>query len=261
MRAPTDPPAKSTGTPLDLNCDLGEGEPPARTRALLRRVTSANIACGVHAGGWQTMRNCARWAAELGVQVGAHPGLPAARGRGDAALTVSSFESLVGSQVAWMQAAAGSVQASLAHVKLHGSLYHEADRDDALGRALAKLMSGWFPGVRLYARAGGRAAYWAKRGGVPVWGEAFADRGYRADGALAPRGEPGALIADASLVKSRTLALALGEGLIAMDGTRLRICAQTLCIHSDTPNALRLAEVAQAALAEAARRANVALQT
>lgn len=223
---------------LDLNCDLGEDEPWSRTRALLRWVTSANVACGGHAGDVGRMERCLREACRHGVKVGAHPGLAGAFGRGDVRLDTSGLETLLLQQVGALERVARAVGTQLHHVKLHGALYHAVEQEPRLGEAYVRSVARWFPGLVIYARAGGRVEKLAGSGKVPVWPEAFADRGYRPDGTLIPRGEPGALLTSRAEVRDR-LRLYLGQGVVeAVDGSALRLQARTWCIHADTPGAL-----------------------
>ena len=228
---------------LDLNCDLGEGEPLARTRALMRRVTSANVACGGHAGDLKTMENCVRLARQLGVRLGAHPG-PWSRtdfGRGPVRCAPDELELLLLHQVCALERVARAHGVRLHHIKLHGALYHISEENNALaGRYVTALRRFW-PYAKIYARAGGRVARVARRAGLVVWEEAFADRGYRDDGTLVPRTEPTALLTETNLVVERVRRLLEQGELIAASGKHITLRPQTICIHSDTPHAVRLA--------------------
>ncbi len=233
---------------LDLNCDLGEGEPPARTRSLMRWITSANIACGGHAGTAKTMDVCARLAGQCGVRLGAHPG-PWSRGdfgRGAVQLTPDELELLLLQQVGALERIARGHGVRLHHVKLHGALYHASETDEALGRRYVGTVARWWPRARIYARAGGRVVRWARRAGVAVWEEGFVDRVYREDGSLLPRDQPGAVMTWDREVLSRVRALAERGEWFAISGKPLGLRPQTLCLHSDTPGAVDLArKVAQ----------------
>ena len=231
---------------LDLNCDLGEGEPHRRTEALLRRVTSCNIACGVHAGSMQSMELCVRLAQRHGVRVGAHPGVPGAFGRGAVTWTVDEFSRQLVTQVQNLLRAAELGGARLHHVKLHGALYHRSEQDPEYTRVLLRIMADVFPGVTLYAAAGGRVAAGAIAKGVPVWEEGFLDRGYRPDGTLIPRGSEGAILTGSKALTCRLEALRL-DGRIPLPGGRaLRV--RTLCLHGDHADSLRTATLAAKAL-------------
>lgn len=233
---------------LDLNCDLGEGEPFARTRALMRYATSVNVACGVHAGDAATMERCVRLARALGVRVGAHPGVAGAFGRGEVKLTKGELQTLLLRQVGALHRLTEVHKVRLHHVKLHGSLYHAVERDAALGRCYVETLRGWFAGLPIYALAGGRIAAIGQQLGVAVWEEAFADRGYRADGSLVPRDEPGALLSRPVEIARRVEELKAGRGILAVDGSRLPLRPRTVCVHGDTPGAIRLLAAAARAL-------------
>lgn len=233
---------------LDLNCDLGEGEPFARTRALMRHTTSVNVACGVHAGDAATMERCVRLARELGVRLGAHPGMAGAFGRGEVRLAPGEFQTLLLHQVGALHRLTEVQKVRLHHVKLHGSLYHTVERDAALGRCYVETVGGWFGGLPIYALAGGRIAALGQQLGVAVWEEAFADRGYRADSSLVPRDQPGALLSRPAEIAQRVRELKAGRGILAVDGSRLPLRARTVCVHGDTPGALRLLAAAARAL-------------
>jgi UPF0271 protein len=225
---------------LDLNCDLGEAEPTAKTRALMRSITSANVACGGHAGNVSTMETCVRLAKQYGVRLGAHPGVPSQFGRGVVDLSTSQLELLLLHQVGALERIAKYHQLKLHHIKLHGSLYHAADANPTLGRAFVKAVARWWPGVKIYARSGGFVANLARQKGVPIWRELFADRAYTADGALLSRDHPNAVIGNLAKVIQRVDQLATQGHLAAESGTTLRLQAETLCLHSDTPSSVKL---------------------
>lgn len=224
---------------FDLNCDLGEGEPLARTTALMRNVTSANVACGGHAGDVTTMRQCARLAKKYGVRLGAHPG-PWARndfGRGVISIDARGLELLLLQQIGALEQIARAEGVKLHHIKLHGGLYHATERDPKLARAYLQGVRRWWPKLVVYAQAEGTVARAARHAGVIVWEEAFLDRNYRDDGTLVPRTEPNAVITDTADFKRR-LELLKTQGTIA----------RTLCIHSDTPGAVNLSRLARRSL-------------
>ena len=235
---------------LDLNCDLGEGEPLARTRALMRRVTSANVACGGHGGDLTTMETCVRLVKQHSVRLGAHPG-PWSRsdfGRGPVRFAPEEFELLLLHQVCALERVAQASGVRLHHIKLHGALYHAIEENEVLAKRYVAAVSRFWPQTKIYARAGGRVARAARRAGLDLWEEAFADRGYRDDGTLVPRSEPNALLTEARLVVERVRRL-MDEGeLIAASGKHIALRPQTLCIHSDTPHAAQLAQAVVKAL-------------
>ncbi len=226
---------------LDLNCDLGEGEPASRTAALLRRVTSANIACGGHAGDARSIATTVRLARERGVHIGAHPGLAGNFGRATRPVTPAELRALLLEQVP-------RIPGPLHHVKLHGALYHATEADPSLAAALVTTMQIYFPGVILFSRCGGPVAALARREGVPVWEEAFSDRSYLPDGTLVPRDKPGALVTTPAEIKKRLRQLLATGTLPAIDGSSVPLQPQTLCLHCDTPDALKLATAARESL-------------
>ncbi|WP_345715761.1 5-oxoprolinase subunit PxpA [Luteolibacter yonseiensis] len=206
---------------IDLNADLGEGG--SEDEALIGLVSSANIACGGHAGDEETMRRSIRWAKEAGVAIGAHPGYkdPEHFGRRAMVLPLENITELVAEQVGKLAALAAEEGAELHHVKPHGALYHQAGRDAALAAAVVEGILKVSPGLILFAQPGSELAQAAERAGVKICTEGFADRRYRDDGTLMPRGEPGAVIKEVNEAVEQAMAL-VSEGRM-----------QTLCIHGD----------------------------
>lgn len=229
--------------PIDLNSDLGEGEPAVHTAALMAGIDSANIACGGHAGSVDTMSRCLDLAAHHGVHAGAHPGVPGTGGFGRVAgarLSPGDLRALLHDQVGPLMALAAArlPGRELHHIKLHGALYHATDADPDLADAYLDEVARSWPGLRFYARAGGTVAREAEARGLPVWGEAFLDRGYAADGTLVPRNRPGALLTTVEEVRARLADLREREGCRAIDGRWIPLRARTFCLHGDTPRAL-----------------------
>jgi UPF0271 protein len=236
------------GAILDLNCDLGEHEPPELTAALVAEVSSINVACGGHAGTPERIQQCLNLACQYGVRFGAHPGAPSDFGRGPTALPPVEWVEIVRKQIRVLLDVARPWGIALHHVKLHGSLYHLSDSSAVHADAYLHLIRTEFPGVRVYARSGGgvmRASTQPKFAGVEVWPEVFADRGYLPNGRLVPRGEPGALIDDPSEIQHRVNAFRLGGAIQATDGTALQMAGRTVCFHADTPGVLDLVRVAK----------------
>ena len=198
---------------LDINCDLGEGEALALTEALMRHITSANI-------GPENTKECIALAKRHGVHVGAHPRHRI--GRGDVDVSAQELEELLREQV--------SVFRELHHIKLHGALYHATEKTLALANSYVDFVKREWPHAIIYAQCGRLVERTAKQAGVRVWGEAFVDRRYRADGTLVPRSHPDALITDAEEVVAHASELL----------RRLR--PETLCVHSDTPNSVAIAK-------------------
>jgi UPF0271 protein len=218
---------------IDLNCDLGEGEPPQRTRALMAHLDSANIACGGHAGSLDSMSRCVRLAGEYGVRIGAHPGPGGNFGRGPIDMNPPAFALAILHQVAALKSVASAQGQSLHHVKLHGAWYHASESNPDMARAYLAVLREHFPGLTVFALAGGSLARRCRRQGQPVWEEAFADRGYLSNGQLIPRGETDAMQYSLSRIR-----FWLQSGLMATRTTPIRLTAQTLCVHGDTPQAL-----------------------
>jgi UPF0271 protein len=242
---------------IDLNCDLGEGEPLSRTRALMRQVTSANIACGGHAGDAASMTTCVALALAEGVRIGAHPGLPSRSdfGRGWSRVTAAGLERILSRQLGALARVAMAQGGRLHHVKLHGALYHSAETDAGLSLTFVEQMRQRWPSLKIYARAGGRVAAIARARGVEVWEEVFLDRAYREDGTLVPRGEPGAVLHGGVAAAARLRCLLRSGELRAQSGHPLRVHANTLCVHSDTRGALTVARLARGILDRFWRRA------
>jgi 5-oxoprolinase (ATP-hydrolysing) subunit A len=229
---------------IDLNCDCGEGA--GHDADVLPLVTSANIACGVHAGSRETMAATVALAIRHGVAVGAHPGHADREhfGRRELALGAAVTVELVLDQIAALAAVAGP---ALHHVKLHGGLYHEVSRDRALADALAAALMDSWPQLVVYALAGSALAATAREAGLRVAEEAFIDRAYAPDGTLVPRSHAGATIADPRVAAARAVQLATTGRIAAIDGTLIAIHADTLCIHGDGPDPVTVArEVRQA---------------
>ncbi len=232
----------------DLNCDLGEGEPWARTRALLRQITSANVACGGHAGDALTMERVVVEAKALGVRLGAHPGVPGAFGRGEVTLSPRQLQTLVLQQVGALDLLARRHGSRLHHIKLHGALYHAVENDEALGRAYVDAVIRWFPKVKIYARAGGLILTLAREVGVAAWAEGFIDRAYCANGQLVPRNQDGALLTRTQEITQRLREWRQTGGWKSLEGSWVAVPAQTLCLHGDTPGAVALARAIRRAM-------------
>ena len=227
---------------LDLNADVGEGDPDADA-ALLRLVTSANVACGLHAGDPQTMRATVALAVNQGVAVGAHPGFDDREGFGRRPMHLSAadIKGLMLYQLGALDAIARSEGATLRHVKPHGALYNQAEVDGALAAAIIAAIRVFDPRLRLVGRAGSAMARTAKALGHPFTPEAFADRRYRSDGSLLPRSEPAAVLTDTEQVAQQVRSLVTHGEVVASDGSRVPTAFETLCLHGDTPGAAVLA--------------------
>ena len=225
---------------VDVNADLGEGAP--FDDALLALVSSANVACGVHAGDPALMRRTAEAAARAGVAVGAHPGM--ADGRRERPLTPEEAYALTREQTRALRDVA-----ALRHVKPHGALYNMAARDAALADAIARAVRDVDPALALFALAGSELAAAGRRAGLAVAEEGFVDRGYLRDGRLVPRGQRGDLLHDPALAARRALRMVAEGRVEAVDGPLVPLKVDTLCVHGDTAEALEMARALRAALA------------
>jgi UPF0271 protein len=227
---------------VDLNADVGEGDPEA-DEALLRLVSSANVACGLHAGDPHTMRATVALAIRHGVAVGAHPGYADREGIGrrPMRLTAEEINDLLLYQLGALDAIARSEGTVVRHVKPHGALYNQAEADGALAVAIVTAIRAFDAGLRLVGRAGSAMARAAQTLGHPFTPEAFADRRYRPDGSLLPRSEPAALLTDPEAVAGQVRSLVTDGEVVASDGSHVPVAFETLCLHGDTPGSARLA--------------------
>jgi UPF0271 protein len=247
------------GASIDLNADLGEGFGRWRMtddEALLSVVTSANVACGYHAGDAVTMRRVCEVAAGNGVAIGAHVAYRDLAGFGRRAMDVPPDELAAETayQIGALEVFARAAGSRVAYVKPHGALYNRAVRDAGQAAAVVAgvALTGLglpvlgLPGSALHAAAG--------RAGLPVVAEAFADRAYAADGTLVPRGQEGAVLTDPGLVVRRSVGIARDGTVTAHDGRPVAVRARSLCVHGDTPGATELARRVRAALQDAGIR-------
>ena len=238
---------------VDLNCDLGESFGRWRLGAdeeVMRSITSANVACGFHAGDPGTMRHTVELAARAGVAVGAHPGLPDLAGFGRRAMAVSAREArdLVLYQIGALDAFVRGTGLRLAHVKPHGALYNQAAHDEALATALVEATAAYDAGLAFVGLPGSAMERAAGHAGVRFAAEVFADRAYRADGSLVPRGQPDALVADPVEAAARVVAMVREGRVRAAGGEWVAIRADTVCVHGDNPHAVAMAAAIRAAL-------------
>ncbi len=233
---------------IDLNCDLGEGG--ENDAALMPLISSANIACGAHAGDEQSMRTAVRLALQCGVVIGAHPGWPdrAAMGRAELSIDPDAVCEIVAEQIRRLQRVCGEERAALRYVKPHGALYNAAARDDRVAHAVAAAVVRVDRGLALVGLAGGRSLAAAVACGLRAVPEAFADRTYQADGTLTPRSQPDALISDPQRAAEQAVQLATAGRVRALGGERIAITAHTLCVHGDGRGAVAVAAQVRAAL-------------
>jgi 5-oxoprolinase (ATP-hydrolysing) subunit A len=233
---------------IDLNCDLGEGA--GNDAALMPLISSANIACGAHAGDEATMRETCRFARAHGVAIGAHPGFPDREnfGRVERAVAPAEAAALIETQVGVLAKIAGD---GLGHVKLHGALYNQVSRDAALAATVTDALQRRWPDLALYALAGSELFRAARGRGLRVASEVFADRTYQRDGSLMPRSRPGAVIEDEEVAVAQALRLARDGAVRAADGTEVAVAADTICLHGDGVHAVALARRIHAELKRA----------
>ena len=218
---------------IDLNCDLGEGA--GHDAELMPLITSANIACGAHAGDETTMREICLLAWQHGVAIGAHPGFEDREnfGRRERPVTPRHVSDLVFQQTRLLQEIAVGCGGQVRHVKPHGALYNMAARDSRLAHAVVAAVNEADPRLILFALAGSKLAAAGRAGGLQVAEEIFADRRYQADGSLTPRTDPHALIADENAAVAQVLRLVREGKVRATDGTEVTLPADTICVHGD----------------------------
>lgn len=230
---------------FDLNCDMGESFGPytlGLDEQVMPLISSANVACGFHAGDPQVLRRTVALAARHGAGVGAHVSFPDLVGFGRREMQVDprELENDVLYQIGAIQAFCRAEGAPLRHVKPHGALYNIAQRDRATAEAIARAVAAYDRGLILFAQPRSVMAQVAQEAGVRVAGEVFADRAYTPDGALASRKLPGSVIHDPEAVAERALRMATEGRITAIDGTELTVPAETICVHGDTPGAVEL---------------------
>jgi 5-oxoprolinase (ATP-hydrolysing) subunit A len=225
---------------IDLNADVGEGMDDA---ALLPFVTSANVACGMHAGDPTVMDGTVALALSHGVRVGAHPGYSdrANFGRASVEMAADAIENLVLYQVAALDGFVRSRGGTLTHVKPHGALYHSGAEFPDVARAIAEGVRRFRTSLVLVGAAGSMLIEAGRDAELAVAEEAFADRRYLADGSLVSRSEPRAVITDPDEAAEQAVLLARDRVAVAADGSRVTVRADTLCLHGDTPGAAEIA--------------------
>jgi len=233
---------------VDLNCDMGEG--CGSDAELMNYITSANIACGYHAGDKETMRATADLAVSHGVRIGAHPGYPDRENFGRTPMKMSAKEihDLVTEQVLSMRDVALAAGGKLDHVKPHGALYNQAAKDPETAAAVAEAVRAVDPGLILYGLAGSVSVSEAVKIGLPAASEVFADRTYQTDGSLTSRKLDNALIDDAGTAATQALDMVKYGRVRSVNAIMIKIAADTICIHGDGPNALTFAKVIRSAL-------------
>jgi UPF0271 protein len=225
---------------IDLNADVGEGMDDG---PLLEFVTSVNVACGMHAGDPSAIDRVVAQAASRKLNIGAHPGYADREnfGRTPVEMSRSALENLVLYQVGAVAAFARAQGVSLVHVKPHGALYHQAAASLDVAVAVAAAVKRFDGALILIGPPGSKLIDAGRAAGLRVAAEAFADRRYRTDGTLVPRGDLRALLADPEEAAEQALSIAREGVVVAVDGTRVEVRAETLCLHGDTPGAVTIA--------------------
>ena len=254
-----------TPTPtVDLNCDMGESFGAwtmGNDAAILPFVTSANIACGFHAGDPAVMKQTVRLALRHGVALGAHPGLPdlVGFGRRDMAISPEEAFDMTVYQLGALAAVAKAEGGQLHHLKPHGALYNMAATNAALAEAIAEAMYKVQPELTLYGLAGSELIKAGKTLGLNIAQEVFADRTYQANGTLTPRRQPNALITDADVAIAQVLRMVQQGQVCTQQGHDVAIQADTVCIHGDGTHALEFAQRLSSVLREAGVRLQAGL--
>lgn len=242
---------------IDLNADLGEG--CENDEALLQLVSSANIACGFHAGDADLMRQSVRWAIQYGVAIGAHPSFPDKENFGRTAMNLAP-ETVYNQMLYQLGALNAIVRAEggkMVHVKPHGMLYNQAALDSELAFAIAKAIKDFNPELRLVGLSGSQLVMAANQLGLTARNEVFADRHYQSDGTLVPRSQPLALIESDDEALKQTLEMVINNRVSTVDGEWVTVQADSVCLHGDGAHALDFARLLKAQL----QRKGIAIQS
>lgn len=231
---------------IDLNSDLGEGFGPwtmGDDAAMLTVVSSANVACGGHAGDPETMYATCRTAAEHGVVIGAHPSYVDREGFGRRLIPMRPAEigRMVVAQVGALVAIAQHARTEVRYVKPHGALGNLAAADAEVATGIIEAVHAAFPALAILAISGTQLELVARAAGVEVYSEIFADRAYQPDGLLVPRGQPGAVIHDAAQAAQRLIAFVEHGRMEVVGGEPIQLAAHSVCVHGDTPGAVEMA--------------------
>jgi UPF0271 protein len=232
---------------MDLNADLGESFGAwtlGDDARLVEHLTSANLACGFHAGDFRVMEATVALCRDAGVAVGAQPGYPDLLGFGRRPMPFepSEVESLVRYQIGALEAFCRAAGVEMQHVKPHGALYNQAAADPALARAIAAAVAGFSRDLALFGLASSESMRSAATdAGLRFIPEAFADRRYLPDGSLQPRTEEGSVIHDPEAAAAQARMIATEGAVVAVDGSRVAVSAESICCHGDTPGAVVIA--------------------
>jgi len=233
---------------IDLNCDMGEAfgnYAMPNDEKLMDYISSANIACGFHAGDSAVMQQTVALAVKKGVAIGAHPGLPDLQGFGRREMKISASEAYqitlyqIGALSGFVKAAGGKLH----HVKAHGALYNMAAKDVALAKAIVQAVYDFDAALMLYALAGSKMITEAQNKGIVTASEVFADRTYQDDGMLTPRSAANAMITNDEDAVKQVLGFALKQGVNSVDGNLIAVRAETVCLHGDGAHAVTFAQL------------------
>lgn len=235
---------------VDLNVDLAEG--CGNDERLLQLVSSANVACGLHAGDYNEMRKAIHWAKENGVRVGAHPSFPDREnfGRTPMHLPDDELKACLRYQLGAVKALCQAENVPLHYVKPHGALYNQAAKDPALARLIAETVKSFDPNLKLMGLSGSLMLTVAAEVGLGVIAEVFADRHYLADGSLVPRTRPDALVESDEKAIAQVLQMVEQQAVTSVEGFTIPIQADSICLHGDGAHAVEFAEKIRIALAE-----------
>jgi UPF0271 protein len=233
---------------IDINCDMGEGA--GNDAAIMPFISSANIACGYHAGDEETMRQTIELCLNSKIAIGAHPSYPDREnfGRTDMRLPAGDVYDLVVKQIRLLEKIAASANTTLSHVKPHGALYNMAARDKYLAPVMALAVKDANEKLILFGLSGSHLITEGKNLGLRTVSEVFADRTYQDDGRLTPRHKPGALIEEADKAADQVLQMIKEGTVTALSGKKIPIVAETICIHGDGAHAAEFAKAIHAAL-------------
>jgi UPF0271 protein len=233
---------------IDLNCDMGEAfgnYPMPNDEILMDYITSANIACGFHAGDPEVMQQTVAMAIKKGVAIGAHPGLPDLQGFGRREMKISTNEAYqmtlyqIGALSGFVKAAHGKLH----HVKAHGALYNMAAKDAGLAKAIVEAVHDFDPSLIVYGLANSEMIKWAKQIGMRTASEVFGDRTYQDDGSLTPRTQNNALITDEQQSITQVMMMVKQQQVISVNKKTIPLTAETLCLHGDGNHAVEFAKL------------------
>ncbi|WIM81157.1 5-oxoprolinase subunit PxpA [Gallibacterium anatis] len=235
---------------VDLNVDLAEG--CSNDQRLLQLVTSANVACGLHAGDFNEMRKAIRWAKENKVRIGAHPSFPDREnfGRTNMQLPDDELKACLLYQLGAVKALCNAEGVSLSYVKPHGALYNQAAKDESLAALIALTIKQFDPSLKLMGLSGSLMLKVAQQHGLGIISEVFADRHYLADGSLVPRSRADALVDNDEEAISQVLQMVLQGSVPTVDGQNIAIQADSICLHGDGEHAISFAKKIRKALTE-----------